>query len=172
MRLSTGSPMNKSFWRNRTSGIGSLAYFLFVTVGPPLCYAQPVTIRVISTENGRPLQKQPVKLFLLYGPGEKIPANQKGMLRLETNVNGEAQFRLPEPPPAHLTVLVDIDGNRWHCPCGVLAITEDVMSKGIVKSAAEPGKSHAFEKQVPGKILFVARPLSFFERLLAPLLSR
>jgi hypothetical protein len=133
----------------------------------PFCLAQPLTIRVINANNGHPLQKQQVSVSLLYGKGEKPPAKYDASLRLETDVNGEAHFTLPEPAPVHLSAQVRLDWGHWRCGCGVLAVTEDVIQKGIVESA-DPGKSPPPITARPGEILFVARPLSFLERLLYP----
>lgn len=96
-------------------------------------------------------------------------------LALQTDARGEVRFVLPQPSPAHLAVRVGMDSGRWHCRCNVLAITQDVIQKGIVNSAAsasESTKSPDLVKAVPGEIRFIVRPLSFFERLLAPLLKQ
>lgn len=122
----------------------------------PFCMAQVVTVRIVNASDGHPLEKQKVSV---------------GSLSLETDANGKAQFNLPEPAPAHLMVLVTVDWGRWHCRCGTLAATKDVIQTGIVESAADSKKSAAFEKATPGEILFVVRPLSFFERLFYPLLK-
>lgn len=139
----------------------------------PFCLAQAVTIRVINADGGRPLQKQKVSVTLLYDKGEKRPAKYDATLALETNTSGEAQIKLPEPAPAHLAVSLPIDWGRWHCAgaCGVLAVTQDVIGKGIVESAADHKKSGASIEAIPGEILFIVRPLSFFERLLYPLVK-
>jgi hypothetical protein len=149
------------------SYIRYLVCFLVLWVAPA-CLAQAVTIRVINAADGHPLQKQQISVTFFYDKGEKRPAKYEATLSLETNVNGEAQFTFPEPAPAHLAAQVRIDWGRWKCGCGVLAATEDLIQKGIVESAATPKKSPVPVKAVPGEILFVARPLSFFERLLYP----
>ena len=143
-----------------------LVCFVLLWVGSS-CLAQAVTIRVIATD-GRPLQKQQVSVTLFYDKGEKHPAKYDAIVSLETNFNGEAQFTLPEPAPAHLAAQVRIDWGRWNCGCSVLAATQDLIQKGIVESSAVPKKAAAPVKAVPGEILFVVRPLSFFERLLYP----
>jgi hypothetical protein len=147
-----------------------LACFLLLC-GGPLCLAQAVTIQVINGDNGRPLQKQIVSVTILYGKGESAPAKYDATLDIETDVNGAAQFRLPEPAPAQFAAQVRMDWARWHCGCGVLAVTQVVIQKGIVESAADRKKSAVPMNPVPGQILFVARPLSLFERLLSPLLK-
>jgi hypothetical protein len=144
--------------------------YVFLQMLGPLCLAQVVAIRVINAADGRPLQKQRVSVSLLYEKGEKTPAKYDANLSLETDANGEAQFTLPEPAPRHLSAQVRLTSEHWHCGCGVLAATGEVIQKGIVGPLprAESKKSAPPVKADPGEILFVARPLSFFERLLYP----
>ena len=147
---------------------------LLLLLGPS-CLAQGLTIRVINAADGRPLPEQKVAVSLLYEKGDEAPAKFNAHLSLETDANGEAQFRLPEPPPKHLSAHVEINWARWHCGCGVLVATQDVIQKGIVNSAASSGqlrKSPELGRAVPGEIRFIARPLSLFERLLGPLLKQ
>ena len=141
----------------------------------PACLAEEVTIRVINASDGRPLQNQSVLVSLLYEKAEATPTKYDANLTLRTDSSGEAHFALPQPPPGHLAVRVGIDWGRWHCGCNVLAVTQDVMQKGILDSAAsssESKKSPDLAKAVPAEIRFIVRPLSFFERLLGPLLKQ
>ncbi|HLZ49200.1 MAG TPA: hypothetical protein VKP61_00480 [Candidatus Acidoferrum sp.] len=147
-----------------------LALVLLLWLGPA-CLAGEVTIRVINANDGRPLINQPVSISLLYEKGETTPAKYDANLSLKTDANGEVRFVLPNPAPAHMAAQVRLTSEHWHCGCMVLAITQEVIQKGIVDSAAsasESRKSPALVKAVPGEILFVARPLSFWERLLYP----
>jgi hypothetical protein len=132
-----------------------------------------IRVRVIDDTNGHPLPKQQVSISLLYEKGEKVPANYDALLQLETDVNGEVQFRLPEPAPAHLAAQVRLTSEHWHCGCTALVDTQDLIQKGLV--GPEPGhgstRSTASVKAEPGEILFVARPFTFFERLLYPLVK-
>lgn len=148
-----------------------LVWFLPLLLGPS-CFAQGVTVRVINAANGHPLQKQSVTVSLLYEKGERTPAKYDATLRLETDVNGEAHFRLPEPP-VHFSAQVRVDWSHWKCGCGVLGSTDDLIRKGILGPVptAKSENSATLFKVVAGEILFVARPLSFFERLLYPFLK-
>ena len=138
----------------------------------PLCSAQVIRIRVINSSNGQPLAKQSVSINLLYDKGEKAPARYEANLRLETDANGEARFLLPEPVPVHLAAQVRLTSEHWHCGCLALAATQDVIQKGIVQTLGpESSGSATNEKAEPGVILFFARPLTFLERLLYPLLK-
>ena len=141
----------------------------------PSCLAQAITIRVINADDHRPIGNQSVSVTLLYEKEETIPAKFDRNLDSKTDSNGEARFVLPEPPPAHVDVRVRIEPGRWHCSCLLLAITQDVMNKGTVNSAAsadELRRSPDLAKAVPGEIRFIMRPASFFERLLYPLLKQ
>jgi hypothetical protein len=148
---------------------GHLICVLLACLGPP-CHAQAVTIHVINGENGQSLQQKKVFVTLLYDDGRKPPAKYDANLAFETDKNGEARFSLPIPLPAHLAAQVHVDSGRWRCGCGALVATEDLLQKGIVGPVppTESRKPAIPVKAVPGEILFVARPLSFFERLLYP----
>jgi hypothetical protein len=140
----------------------------------PICLAQEVTVRLINAANGRPLQKQAVSVSLLYDKryDKSIPAKYDAVLNLETDVNGEAHFRLPVPPPAHFSAQVHVDWSRWRCGCGIMGSTDDLIGKGIVGPVPTTDSSTSVRlKAAPGQVLFVARPLSFFERLLYPIMK-
>jgi hypothetical protein len=137
----------------------------------PSCLAQTVTVRVVNANNSRPLRNQLVSLSLLYEKGEATPAKFDPNLNHQTDANGGARFVLPKPAPAHLAAQIRLTSEYWHCVCMVLAVTQDVIDKGIVASAASANESQrmpSLVKAVPGEILFVPRPLSFWERLLYP----
>jgi hypothetical protein len=134
-----------------------IAFICLLSIGP-CCYAQAVTIRIINANDGSPLRDQKVSVSLLYDKGEAQPANYNG------------HFVLPGPAPTHISAQVRLAPSHWRCGCGVLIATEELIRKGTVGPlpAADSGKSAASVKTAPGEILFVARPLSFWERLLYP----
>jgi len=142
----------------------------------PSSFAQTVIVRVINGSNERALRKQEVSVSLYYDKGEPTPAKYDAHLTLQTDEKGEVRFLLPEPAPRDLDVRVAIDWGRWHCGCSLRLSTKDVLQKGIVDSAAESPsdlkRSPALLKSTPGEIRFVVLPLSFFERLLYPLLKQ
>jgi len=151
-----------------------VAFISLLWIGPSTV-AQTVTVRVLSASDERPLPKQQVSVSLLYYKEQATPAKYNAHLTLQTDENGEARFLVPQPPPGDLDVRVAIDWGRWHCGCNLLVATEDVIQKGIVDSAASANdlrRSPALVRPVPGEIRFIVRPLSFFERLLAPLLKQ
>ena len=137
------------------------------------CSAQAITIRAIDARDGHPIQNRQASLHLLYGKDERTPAKYQPTLLLETDVNGEAQFRLPEPAPEHLEAWVGITSEEhWWCSCLLSVATREVVQKGIVGPEPGPGRKGppASLKPVPGTIVFPARPWTMYERLLAPLL--
>lgn len=155
-----------------TTGLRYLACLLLLCCGH-FCLAQEITVRIVSARNGRPLQKQAVSISFLYDKkyDREIPAKYDAVLNLETDVNGEAHFKLPEPPPAHFAAQARLDWSHWKCGCGIMASTNDLVQKGTLGPVPPAdSKVRAFLlKPVPGEILFVAWPLSFLERLLYPL---
>lgn len=151
-----------------------LACFLLLSVAPS-CLAQEAKIRVINGANGHPLSKLAVSVSFLYDKkyDKEIPANYEASLNLETDENGQARFKFPQPPPVHFSAQVRVDWSHWHCGCGILASTEDLVRDGITGplSVSDEKKVAGRNKAAPGEILVIARPLSFFERLLYPLMK-
>jgi hypothetical protein len=149
----------------------SLVGFLLLWLCPA-CFGQSVRICVIDARTGLPLQKQSVSVVLVYGKDEKTPAKYDANLHIETDITGEAQFRLREPAPVHLLTQVRLTSEYWHCGCLALVSTEDLLQKGIVQAPSPESKtSSTSAKAEPGVILFLVRPFTFFERLLYPLLK-
>jgi hypothetical protein len=126
-------------------------------------------IRLVNAENGHPIQKQPISVSMLYVKNEKAPPKYDSTIRLETDANGEAHFGLPDPAPAHVSAQVHLTSENWRCGCMVLVSTEDLIQKGASVPKLAKGSDKVITTE-PREILFVARPLTFFERLIAPLL--
>jgi hypothetical protein len=137
----------------------------------PTAFGQVIKVRVIDCAHGRPLAKQQVSIILLYDKGEPPPPSDGRKLLLQTDVKGEAQFRLPEPRPARLEADVRLTSPQWSCGCSALVGTEDMIRKGVVKADACPRANQSAEslKAVPGEILFLALPPVWWQRLLWPL---
>ena len=150
-----------------------LACFLLFSVGPS-CLAQEAKIRVLNGANGRPLPKLAVSVSFLYDKkyDREIPRSYDASLNLETNEDGETHFQFPQPPPVHFSAQVRLD-SHWHCGCVILASTEDLVREGVngPLSVSDEKKFAARYKTAPGEILVIAHPLSFFERLLYPLMK-
>lgn len=151
-----------------------LACFLLLSVAPS-CLAQEAKIRVINVVDGRPLPKLAVSVSFLYDKkyDKEIPANYDSSLKLETDKNGEAHFKFPQPPPTHFSARVWVDESRWKCGCLILGSTDDLVREGInaPSPASDEKKLAVRHKAAPDEILVIAHPLSFFERLLYPLMK-
>lgn len=133
------------------------------------CFAQQVKVRVISSQDGHALPKQAVSVQFFY---EK-PAKVTPPLHIETDRNGEAQFSIPEPTPEHLDVRVALTSEHWHCACWVMADTGEVIQKGITQTApTNKAKAPNSADPEPRQIVFIARPFTFFEKLLYPLVKQ
>lgn len=139
-----------------------------------LCFGQVIRARIVNAKNGQPLQKQQVSVSLLYDEGGRSAASNGRVLHVETGASGQAEFTLPQPPPPHLSVQVTLTSEYWRCGCMALATTQDVIQKGItvVEPSNEAKKSGQPLQAEPGEILFYARPLTFLERLLYPLVKQ
>lgn len=137
----------------------------------PLCLCQKITVRVVDAKNGHPLPRQQVSISFL--DGQNRPLEHPSVLALETDAEGQASFALPEPIPAHLSVQVRLTSEHWRCGCAVLAATREILQKGSVGAEPEHTASPASGggKAGPGQIIFFARPLGLFERLLYPLVK-
>jgi hypothetical protein len=148
-----------------------LTCFLLLWISP-FCYGQAIRVRVINGKNGHPLPKQQVSVSLLYEGNETKPAKYDAIQHFDTDANGVAQFSLPEPAPAHLSVGVRLTSEHWHCGCAApaLVVTKELIQKGIVEGweLSSPSKPVT---AAPAEIVFVARPFTFFELLLYPLLK-
>lgn len=145
-------------------------WFCLLFLAPP-CFGQTIVkLRIINTNNGNPLKSQQILVNFLYGKGEERPTQYQPTLRLETNASGEAQFNLPELPPSHLSFVVHLASEHWHCACLELAETQNVIQDGIVVGGVRNElRIHGqILKAKPGEVLFVARPFTFLEKLLNP----
>ena len=97
------------------------------------------------------------------------PAKVSPSFHLENDSNGEPRFNIPEPTPAHLFVHGALTYEYWHCTCVFMGPTEAVVHKGVVE--APPKAPIALANPEPGHIVFVARPFTFVEKLLYPLMK-
>lgn len=135
------------------------------------CFGQTLRVRILSPKDGQRLAKQEVSLSLLYYRGERTPVKYDAVVRLQTDVRGEAQFLLPQPYPSHFSVQATLSG-PWRCGCSAFGSTEDLLQKGVtIDLAHELGTSDAM-RAGPGEVVFVARPLTFFEKLLWPFVKQ
>jgi hypothetical protein len=151
-----------------------MSWIVALGFGCPLCFGQvTIKIRLINVDNRHPISKQPIIVSLLYEKNEKTPPKYDSTLYLETDVNGEAHLGLPEPAPAHLSAHVHLTSRNWHCACMALLATEDLIQKGIAVPQLGPNAKNSDKpiRTEPNEILFLARPYTFLEKLIAPLLK-
>jgi len=125
------------------------------------------TIRVVNVTNGSPLPKQQVSVSGLDG---KESSTDKSDLSLVTDANGEVQFELPKPSPAHFAVRADISYARWYCACLAFVTTAEVMQKGFMARVPDDDATHnqPAVNLKPGDIVFRARPTPWWVRVLNP----
>lgn len=98
------------------------------------CFGQTVRIRLVNVANLRPVKKQTIAVSGIIGKEEtRREADRKLLtkpltpdLRVVTDAEGEAQFELPKPAPAHFYVRAELSGPVWDCPCLASVSTEDV----------------------------------------------
>jgi hypothetical protein len=136
------------------------------------CYGHSVKIRIVSAKDGQPLRNQAVSVSYLYDKTEKAPPNSDAILHLQTDANGEAAFSLPEPAPAHLWAVVHLTSENWRCGCLALADTQEVIRNGLTLTHTSQKAESTHLQTQPGEIVFTARPLTFLERILQPLLRQ
>lgn len=147
--------------------------WIFLLLLSSSCFGQTIRVHVVNAENRSPLKGQQVLLSLPYEKNEKAPAKFDNPLKAETDVNGIAEFALQVPPPAHLSIQVHLTSVYWQCGCMEFVVTQDFLRKGIVGISPdhESETSATPLKAEPGEIIFLARPLTSFERLLHPLVK-
>lgn len=141
--------------------------WVFILLLYPVCFGQKVTVRVINAKNGHPLPKQTVFVQFLY---EQPPA-ASSPVQVQTDGTGRAQFTIPEPQPEHLNVRVALTSEHWHCACWVMTDTEKVIRNGLVQTDRLNSPSAQVNAEA-GEIVFIARPFTFFERALYPLVKQ
>ena len=164
---------NQTEDNNMSTNFLSLILSIFLLHPNPPSPAEMLKVRVISEKDAKPMKNQPVTLSLLYDSTQKAPSGAEMTMRAQTDSGGEASFALPQPTPAHLGVQVHLTSDNWRCACSMLASTEDVIRKGVTVTAANPKSTSSTRTDArPGEILFSARPLGFFERLLEPLVKQ
>jgi hypothetical protein len=152
-----------------------LLLLVAMTTCVPSCMAQEARIRVINGTNGRPLPNFAATISFLYDKNydKEIPPNYSASSKLETDGNGQAYFKIPQPPPMRFAAQVTVDWSHWDCGGSlILASTDDLAKKGIVMPVSKKdAEKFAPYKAAPGEILVIVRPLSFFERFLYQLMK-
>lgn len=133
---------------------------------------QSFKIRVIDSSNGRPIPNQQVVVSFLYDK-QQLASSPSGNSLNYTDPIGEVLIALPDPAPGHISVIVHLTSEHWHCGCFELVDTQELMKKGVVSNTgrSKAGPTISASAAIPGYIQMSARPYTLFERLLAPLLK-
>lgn len=153
----------------RNSNIEKFSWLILaVLLSSPACLGQTITVRLINQRNGKPLHwaKQTVSFDLADEWSDlQKPLAAHGVST--TDPNGEARFEIPSSQPKLLSISVRLASHlwQWHCPCGSLLKTQDVIEKGVVIWNAVSVGSQGKVETRPGVILILAKPPSLFERL-------
>lgn len=145
-----------------------LAIFVLLLLAPlcfaecPRCFGDSVVVQVLAND-GQPVPEQTVTFELRYKKLDyTMVKNQR------TDSNGEARIQLPPAArPESLAVDVNFTPDDLHCSCRVHADTETVMLKGLtVDGRPRNVKLSAPVPSAPGRIIFVARPSTHWEKVL------
>jgi hypothetical protein len=139
----------------------ALALVVFVAFGVT-CSAQEITVRVFNAKNGQPLPNETVKVQFMGSETSSSP------VRLATDIKGEAHFNIPNHTE-HIDVRVVLKSGHWDCGCWVTADTKQVQ-QGVLAYTPVRGREAPAAK--PNEIVVMARPLSFIENLLWPLVKQ
>lgn len=139
----------------------------------PLGFAQDITIRVMDVTNGHLLTDYQVSIWPLHAEQKSASTNTIPILDIKADNSGIVIFNLPEPIPQRLFIKIDIQAGRWRCGTVEFVDTQDVFRNGVVGLSPAPkrGKTDVVVKAMPGVIVFLARPMTFLERLLYPLVK-
>jgi len=132
-----------------------------------ICLAQDVSVRLVDTRNGHPIQNEKVRA-LFHASG--TPDVQT--LEANTVADGTVKFQVPTPTPQQLTVQVD----RLY-PCFNMSPNDlkEILTTGIVSCCSKPpqGCLCKFTKKTlgvkaePGQVVLFVRPFTRWERFLS-----
>ncbi len=143
-------------------------------------FAQTVKIRLVNSTNGSPVADRKILIFGLSAktnvqqenPPELLGKHATPDLHLSTDANGETQFDLPIPAPAHFYVHAELHGPVWDCTCLVRVLTEEMLQKGLTISNAQDGRSPGkFSiQQKAGEVVFRLKPTPWWVQVFWPFL--
>jgi hypothetical protein len=138
---------------------------------PVNAIGETVTVRIINVTNGHPLRNQGISLSLLYDKEEDRPAKYDQIQNFTTDSSGEAKITILDPPPKYLDFRLHMTSEHWKYAPLISVLTQEVIQNGIIEKAGVEKKNDIIPKTLPGEIIILARPLSFFERLLYPIMK-
>ena len=124
-----------------------------------ICFAQQVSIRVVSSSDGKPLLGWKVNVFFV-DPSQGKDA-VKGSQYFQTDANGMVQLTLPQPIPERLDVYAFPQTDKWYASA-IRGDTATVMQKGTQSKGIS---SHGNVSANPGEILILARRITVWDKI-------
>lgn len=150
-----------------------LITYLFMLCVTPLSFAQTITIRAVDVTSGHSLKQYRATIWLLYTKQDASSTKQVPELEIQSDSSGIIRFSLPEQVPQRLFIRLILKEGHWRCGSVEFADSQELIQKGIVGLSPSPksNKTDVVVKAMPVEIVFLARPMTFFERLLYPLVK-
>lgn len=130
-----------------------------------VCFAQQVSIHVVSSNGGQPLPGCKLNVFFVNPKQGKDAV--KGSQDLQTDADGMARFTLPQPNPEVLNVYAFPQTEKWYAT-SVSAKTAVVLQKGIESRGM---KTNIKSRDDPGQILILAQPVTLWDKIIHTILG-
>jgi hypothetical protein len=141
---------------NNKSRTQILAGIVLLLTGGATCRGIDISVRVINGENGAPMDKQLIWLFL--GRDASAP-----LLKGTTGADGRVLFHLPDPPSERVFAF-DAGNTRGGCS-DINFITNEVLQYGVVRTN-NCDRKHKIREQVaarPGEAVIFHRHVHWWE---------
>jgi hypothetical protein len=138
---------------------------LFGVLVCPVVFGETFKVRVLNATDSKGIAKQQISISYIYEKGQGQASG--GVVASQTNAQGEAEFTIPNPLPSRVSIHVKADDRHWRCACLALVATNDLLQTGFLGPAGAQNKA----KARPREAIFTLIPLSFWERLLYPLVK-
>jgi hypothetical protein len=150
---------------NRT--IRELACWSVILIAFQSSFGQEISVRIIDAQNGRSVRHQVVWMGFYEAPANQVFRRAQ----YKTDWHGVAHIQLPAPPP--LKISLSVEPESFRCAGFVDATTEDILNRGATsqlnKVRCELSKPLSPTDPKPGEVVIFAHPMSWWQRLLAPL---
>jgi hypothetical protein len=146
-----------------------LPLFLMALGQVPVCQAQEITILLLDVRSGRPFANETVSVQFHIAQVADLQT-----IEVQTGADGAAKIHLPQPTPSKVSVF-SVNPNLYPCSSVSPFDTRLVIAEGLVSCCSKltQGCRCKFGKQVtqltnsPGKLVLLARPTSWWERVAA-----
>lgn len=138
---------------HRVACIYTLPIIAFLICSAGICSSQTTTVRLVDFRNGRPLRDRRVTIRMGVVP-------EAPTVEVKTDQAGVANFTLPSPPPAELSISTP---ELWSCAAGWAISSEELARSGVVQlHGCKLRKSLAHIEAVPGVAIIYARPIPWW----------